>query len=264
MSRYGAKCLQFAPFSGVEPTSALPTYGAAVGMSELVNVNDNPEYNTAEQWGDDKLCLEVAEFKKSDVEVECTEISVSMYQGIYGAKQNSQNNDTEFGGDDTPPYGGLTFYSVNLNRTTKKKEYIGVFYPKLRGVMQGENYKSKGDSISIENGKVKFTAYEPNYGKWKILSPVFQNEADAKAWCDAKLGGTAYHSVRVSTNGAGAGESTSIEGVAYVANTGSIEITITGTPTALYDNGTESVASIASGVYTLTNVTVDHDIVVVF
>ena len=41
-------------------------------------------------------------------------------------------------------------------------------------------------------------------------------------------------------------------------------MTITGTATALYDNGTDSVGSVSGGKYTLSGVTADHKIAVIF
>ena len=65
--------------------------------------------------------------------------------------------------------------------------------------------------------------------------------------------------------GAQAGtEGVSPAGTIMVADGEDLELTITGTATALYDNGTDSVGSVSGGKYTLDNVTADHKIAVIF
>ena len=74
-----------------------------------------------------------------------------------------------------------------------------------------------------------------------------------------------WHAVNVQVNGAGTtGEAATPVGVTYVAAAGSFELTITGTATALYDNGVDLVASIAGAASTLTNVPAAHEIAVIF
>jgi len=68
----------------------------------------------------------------------------------------------------------------------------------------------------------------------------------------------------VQVNGAGAGEAATPAGVTAVASEGAFELTITGTATALYDNGTDSIASVSAGKYTLASVTANHKIAVIF
>ena len=259
MAKYGAKYLKFAPFSGTEPESALPTYGAVVDLGELVKVTDSPTYNSAKLYGNNKLVEDVTEFTEAGVDAEICEITNSVSAAVYGAANVA---DLEFGGEDTAPYGGIAFYVNKMVNNVKK--YQGVFYPKCKATVQGEEFTTKGNNITLASGKMKLTAYNPNYGKWKIKSEDFATEAQAKAWVDAKISATSYRAISVTVNGAGAGESVSPTGRTYVANAGAFELVITGTCTALYDNGTESKASIANGKYALANVTAAHDIVVIF
>ena len=259
MAKYGAKYLKFAPFSGAEPDAALPTYGASASLGELVKVSDSPTYITAKLFGDNKLVEDVTEFSEAGIDVEVCEITNSVSATIYGA---SNVTDLEHGGEDTAPFGGAAFYVNKMVNNVKK--YQGVFYPKCKATVQGEEFATKGNNITLASGKMKFTAYTPNYGKWKIKSEDFTTEAQAKAWVDAKISATTYRAISVTVNGAGAGESVSPTGRSYVANASSFELVITGTVTALYDNGTESKASISNGKYTLANVTAAHDIVVIF
>lgn len=185
MAIYGAKHLVFSAFSGEEPAAELPNYTGAVSMSELVKVADSPEFNTAPQYGDNKLVEEVTEFKTASIDVEVADISNMLASEVTGASIDETDGDLEFGADDTAPFGGLAFY-VNKILHNKKK-FQGIFYPKVKAAMQGEEYATKGESITLANGKLKFSAFAPNYGKWKIKSKDFDTEAEAKAWVDSKL-----------------------------------------------------------------------------
>lgn len=53
-------------------------------------------------------------------------------------------------------------------------------------------------------------------------------------------------------------------GTTYVAEGGALELAITGTPVALYDNGAEKSAEIADGKYVVTGVDGEHTIAVIF
>ena len=64
-------------------------------------------------------------------------------------------------------------------------------YPKVKAVMQGEAYTTKGESITLANHKLKFTAAACSNGDWKILSDDFNTEQEAIAWVNEKVKATA-------------------------------------------------------------------------
>lgn len=188
MSTYGAQYLQFAPFKAdkEEPSAALPLYGTPVNLGELMKVTDSPTYNKASIAGDNKTVDSVCEFKEAGIDVEITELSNENAKIVLGATILAGDTaDLEFGGSDIAPFGGMAFF---VNKTIHKMpKFQGIYYPKIAAEMQGEEFTTKGESISLKGSKVKFTAYEPNYGKWKIKSPLLDTEADAKAWVDGKI-----------------------------------------------------------------------------
>ncbi|MEG1492611.1 MAG: hypothetical protein RR394_10205, partial [Oscillospiraceae bacterium] len=53
-------------------------------------------------------------------------------------------------------------------------------------------------------------------------------------------------------------------GKSFLPSGETFSLAITGAPKVLYDNGADSLASIAAGVYKLTNVSADHQIAVIF
>jgi hypothetical protein len=186
MATYGAKYIKFAPIAN-EPATDLPTYHNAIVLSELQKVSDNPSFNEASQPGDNRTVEYVSEFKEADVDVEITDLDNDMQQGVLGASfaGSGEDKDLEFGIDDNPPYGGLGFVNCRIRKNVKS--YQGILYSKVKATMQGEEYSTKGDSITLAGGKLKFKSLAPEYGKWKVKSPYFASEAEAKAWVDSKL-----------------------------------------------------------------------------
>lgn len=186
MATYGAKYIKFAPLKN-EPEDAIPTYEKAVQIAELQKLTDNPTYSEGKQYGDDRLVEYVSEFNEADVDVEVTDLDNRMQSTIFGATLSGDNTNEElaFGGSDTAPYGGLG--AVICRMRGNVKTYQGVLYTKVKASMQGEEFTTKGDNITLAGGKLKFKATEPKYGKWKIKSAMFPTLEAAKSWVDTKL-----------------------------------------------------------------------------
>lgn len=186
MATYGAKYIKFGPIK-TEPADAIPTYENGVQIAELQKLSDNPSYAEGKQYGDDRLVEYVSEFNEADVDIEVSDLDNKLQSSILGAEL-SGSGDTEelaFGGSDNAPYGGLA--AVVCRMRNNVKSYQGLLYTKVKAAMQGEEFNTKGDSITLAGGKLKFKATEPKYGKWKIKSAMFNTEEAARAWVDAKI-----------------------------------------------------------------------------
>ena len=189
MSKYGAKYLRWAPFAADTPDAldtAFPKYGTPMNLGALVKVTDTPTFNEAKAYGDNALKEYVNEFKECGVAVELTELSNEVASAVLGATINAEaEDDLEFSAEDNAPYGGLGFY---INKMVDGvKYYHGIYYPKLKAAMQGTEYATKGDSITLAGGALNFTASAPACGKWKVESDDFTSETEAKAWVDEKI-----------------------------------------------------------------------------
>ena len=186
MATYGAKYIKFAPLK-TEPEDAIPTYENAVQIAELQKLTDNPTYSEGKQYGDDRLVEYVSEFNEADVDVEVTDLDNQMQSTIFGATLSGSDNTEElaFGGSDIAPYGGLG--AVICRMRNNVRTYQGILYTKVKATMQGEEFTTKGDNITLAGGKLKFKATEPKYGKWKIKSAMFPTLDAAKSWVDGKL-----------------------------------------------------------------------------
>ena len=190
--RYGAKGIMWAPFAAENPESddALPNYGEARTLGELNKVTDNPTYNEARAYGDNTLSRFVSEFRENVVDVDILELPNDTASAVTGAKiDTTADKDLHFNSEDNAPYGGLAFY-VNQLLTGNKKKYQGIFYPKLKAAMQGKEYSTKGESITLTGEKLHFVGTAAKNGDWKIQSDYFDTEADAVAWTKKKLGVT--------------------------------------------------------------------------
>lgn len=188
---YGAQRLMWAPFasSNPEPASALPNYGTPMSLGELVKVSDNPSFVEAKAAGDNNATARyIKKFQQCPVDAEVTDFTNEVASSIFGAKLDATESkkNLHFNAADNPPYGGMTFYTVNLMSGNIVK-YQGVFYPKLKAAMQGKEYNTTGDSITLTSSKTQFLAMQCNNGDWKIQSEFFSTEAEAIAWCDDML-----------------------------------------------------------------------------
>lgn len=187
--KYGAKMLQWAPFaeSDPEPAGALPKYGTPMNLGELNKVTDSPTFNEAKGYGDNALTVHVTEFKEVGIDVEVNELPNAAASAIFGAKLDTEESqDLHFGAENNAPYGGLAFYISKMLKGNAKT-YQGVFYPKAKASVQGEEYSTKGESITLANSKIHFLATACNSGDWKVLSKDFSTEEEAASWVNEKI-----------------------------------------------------------------------------
>lgn len=182
MAKYGAYDLRFAAISA-EPEDAIPTYAAAKQMAEFVKLSDAPEVEEVSQFGDNKTVESLSEFKKAPLDIEITELDNDIAAAVLGSTLD-EDGEISFG-DDIAPFGGLGFISTGVRNN--KNFFQGVLYPKTKAVVQGEEFASKGDKITLANGKLKSTAFMCNAGAWKKKSEQFPTASEAKAWLDLLL-----------------------------------------------------------------------------
>lgn len=191
MARYGAKYIRWAPWAAEQTTttSGFPSYGTAIALAELQKVSDTPNFNEASQYGDDGLQEYVNEFKDVDVDIEITDLPVETEQQVLGSSQTAKNGDVVVcTTSDNPPYGGMGFVSCILRKNERK--YQAIIYPRLKATMQGEEYSTKGDSLTLAGGKLKFKGSATDVGDWKLKSKYQDTEAAAKAIVDSFFSGT--------------------------------------------------------------------------
>lgn len=255
MAKFGARHPVFAPIL-TEPENALPTYGVGAVIGKLVAANLTVNLASGELYADDGLAEQLSEFASGALAMETDDMTDEVASMVYGAVV--ANGETAYNKEDTAPLGGLGYYKVLMRNGVKY--YKGCYYPKVRAALGSDNAQTRGNAITFTTENTSFTVFAPDNGDWRYTK-TFTDEASARAWVRGKLGlGTAYE-VNITTQGAG---SVSPDGFKMVASGGSLELVITGTATKLYDNAEDKTASIVGGKYTLSNVTADHDIAIIF
>lgn len=258
MAKLGLKYAAWAKMA-TEPTSAVPTYDAGIVLGKAVSTNLAVNNIDGRLDADDMLAEYRSEFSDADLTMEVDNISLANQASVYGATYT--DGEMTHSAADVAPYGGIGGYQVlQINNALK---YRAWFFPKARASVPDWSGTTKGNSISFGTQPIKMKVMIPNYGPWYYVKE-FDTAAAAQAYIDSKLGVATWYAIDVQVNGAGVGEAATPLGTTYVASTGTFTLTITGTVTALYDNGVESKASISGGAYALANVAAAHKIAVIF
>ena len=186
---YGAKNIRIGKITA-EPASSMPTYDKAMLLGELNQLADNPSFAEAKAAGDNNaLARYIKQFTQATVDVTVLDITNEVASMVLGAtiESGSTQKGLSFSGNDVAPYVGLGFYTTNLLAENVVR-YKAIFYPRCKASMQGKTYDTKGDSITLSNSKLQFTASVCNKGaRWKMESEFLETEAAAEAWLEALM-----------------------------------------------------------------------------
>ena len=186
---YGAKNIRIGKITA-EPANAMPTYDKAMLLGELNQLADNPSFAEAKAAGDNNaLARYIKQFTQATVDVTVLDITNEVASMVLGAtiESGSTQKGLSFSGNDVAPYVGLGFYTTNLLAENVVK-YKAIFYPRCKASMQGKTYDTKGDSITLSNSKLQFTASVCNKdARWKMESEFLETEAAAEAWLEALM-----------------------------------------------------------------------------
>lgn len=186
---YGAKNIRIGKITA-ESANAMPTYDKAMLLGELNQLADNPSFAEAKAAGDNNaLARYIKQFTQATVDVTVLDITNEVASMVLGAtiESGSTQKGLSFSGNDVAPYVGLGFYTTNLLAENVVR-YKAIFYPRCKASMQGKTYDTKGDSITLSNSKLQFTASVCNKGaRWKMESEFLETEAAAEAWLEALM-----------------------------------------------------------------------------
>lgn len=260
MAQIGLKYMAWAEMLD-EPIDAVPTYHPGIVLGRMVSTNLSITNAEGEMYADDQLAEYISEFSSAQWEAQVDNIELYNQAKVYGAKYTEDGELQNFAGD-VAPYGGIGGYQQVMVRNVKK--YRAWFFPKGKASIPDESAATRGNSISFGTQPIKMRIASPDYGPWKYTKE-FTTEAAAKAYVDTKLNVKKWHWASVQVQGAdGVTKAATPAGYTQVEEGGEFVLAITGTPTALYDNGVEKSADIADGKYTLAAVDADHTIAVIY
>lgn len=262
MAKKGAAYFVWAQMA-TEPTGSKPTYTGGFNVGGLNQIDRKITFATAELPADDKVKYKESEFASGEVSVKLSEFLTSYQALLFGHSYA----DGQMGAHDTDnaPFAGIGYVQTiqRVSGSTKTTAYRAIVNPKVQAVQGDLSATSRGSSITLSTEDFTLTVFQPEYADWEITKE-FSTLASAQAFVNTYLGVSTAYAVNVQVNGETTGESATPEGTTMVTSGQNFVLAITGTPTALYDNGTESKASIAAGVYTITAIAATHDIAVIF
>ncbi|MCD8322384.1 MAG: Clp protease ClpP [Oscillospiraceae bacterium] len=108
---------------------------------------------------------------------------------ILGAESDDDANAISYGGEDDAPFGAYGFYCNKMD-ANKTRYYEVVFYPKVQGYVEGQDYKTKESTITLEYDELSFYIFQAECGKYKIEAR-FESESEAQAYLAELFAGTA-------------------------------------------------------------------------
>lgn len=189
MAQFGAKRPRFAPVA-TTPENALPTYNfeSVVTIGKLVAANLTVTNASGELYGDDALAEKIDMFASGSLELQTDDKTAEVHAALHGATLDELEEELTDSDSDVAPRGGLTYYKVLIRNGVRV--YQGVFHPLVNAILGNDSAATKGSSITFGTSTTTFTVFRCNSGAWRIRKE-FDNEADAIAWCDEKLGNTA-------------------------------------------------------------------------
>lgn len=185
--RYGAKHAMWAPFLGDEPETGMPKYGPAVSLGGVNESNDTLNFAEASAYADNAQKIKIKEFANGTIASKMLHLLFSIGSQILGTDADDAEG-RSYGEDDSAPYGGYGFFCSRMD-ANKKRYHEVVFYPKVQGSVEGSNYKTKEDQITLEYDSLAFDILCPNCGKYKI-EKRFTTEAAAIAYLEGLFEGT--------------------------------------------------------------------------
>lgn len=187
MAKIGAKYIQAAKILD-EPTDALPNYSQPFRFGGLSSAEMSITTASGAQYGDDVKEEEVNVFISGSLNTETTDMDHEAASNIYGAEFDKQSGEIMDDINDEPPFLGITYLKSGIRKG--KNYFEGYYYPKAKVAGFGtDRAQTKTESINFQNASIPFTIFAPVTGKWRYRK-AFETEAEARKWCDEKLGVT--------------------------------------------------------------------------
>jgi len=262
MALMGAAYIAVAPIVSEGPSGI--TYGTGFQVGGLNQVDRNIAYVESELPADDVVKYKLKQFGSGELAVKLSEFPLEHQAVVFG--QTLDDGTLSKRSTDKPPYLGIGYINTVLRKDESGVDevvYRVYLNPKTQAYPGNKSATTKGSSIQLTTEDFTATIFQPEYADWEIVKE-FDALASAKGYIADYLGIATYHTVNVLVTGATTGESASPVGTTMIADGEDFELTVTGTVTALYDNGVESKSSITADKYTVADVSADHNIAVIF
>lgn len=194
MAIYGCKRPMFVPIdtTATPVKGELPTYDYEnrVIVGHLVQTNETINRADVALWGDNKRVEHYNPFTDGQLDVDLDDIRPDVVAGVFGYDLEDTNKVVTYSSEDEAPWGCYSFLNT-IQRTADNgvvsKIYKGMFYPKVKGTLQGTNSSTKTDTINFQTQKIIFAVDEADNKQWCITAE-FDDEDDCLDWLDEMSG----------------------------------------------------------------------------
>lgn len=185
--RYGAKNPMWAPMSAEGNVSTAPTYGEAIQLDKLSQVDDKLTLTNTSAYGSDEKAVEITEFTSGSVDVSLLNMDEAVVSKMHGV-QTGKSGGLNYKSDDLAPFGAFGFTTSCMDGSGKRY-YEAVFYPKLKGKPTDKTYNTKGENVTLALDNVSYTMYQAACGTYKVTKK-FDTEKAAQDYLAGLFAGT--------------------------------------------------------------------------
>lgn len=185
MAYYGLAYPTFAKLN-----EATGTYSNGFRMGKAVDVDIVVNYNEAKQPGDNVTAEVVKEFKDGTIALGVTTVPVAAYNQTFGHEVTTTESSTKIVDktDDLGNYMGVGLVKAEIVDGVRK--FIAIWVHKTLFAEAGEKATTKGENITFQTPTLNGTIMALPSKEWRERV-IFNTEAEALAYIDAKAGITA-------------------------------------------------------------------------
>lgn len=233
----------------------LPTYGTGFEVAQLASADEAVNSASGELYLNGTRKHYRSKFTGGSFTLAIDDLGVMESIALLGCRMLGTK--LAYNENDKAPYVGLATIE-ELSGEDDDTTFRAVCYPRVKAKIANKSVKTKDNGVSFQTRQLPFELFADKDGDWKV-EEEFATEAAAIAWCKTLLNVATFYRVDVMVQGSGI--SADKDGVNYVASGGNITITVTGTPTVIYDNGVEK--TLTDGEYTISAIAANHEVVIV-
>lgn len=247
-----------APITGFD-ASGVPSYGVGRQLGGENIANWTPTVVSGSFPVDNRIAHRKSYITGGTLDITLDDMEQADAAAIFGGRVDN-GVWIQGGNDKANPWGvGYITHNEDFDGNPYWESFL---YCHVEGTPTADNATTRGESITMTGTAIQFFAYclddaDTTYRKRER----FNSRAAAKAWLDAQLNVADMYEIEVSVSGTG---TVSPVGVNFAGAGDDFVIAIGGTPTKVYDNGTDVTASVSGGEYEISTVAAAHSVVVIY
>lgn len=183
MAYYGLRYPYVGKYDGTSGT-----YTAPVLSARAIAFSVTPNYAEGSLAADDDANSEYdKEFADADVTLGTDTIPDTWREDMFGNDVDSQSEEVASNKDDNANYVGVGVIAPEKIRGVKS--WVAVFLPLVKFTEPGDEFETKGSSITYKTPSITGKAKADESGNWRYRKR-FTSEAEAKAYILGKFGVT--------------------------------------------------------------------------